>query len=64
MNHGQSRWTQYLLQIPYVCFHSRHGFVDFTLFPVHPTNILQSYQSQKPYSFVRVPLLKESAGTH
>lgn len=49
MNYGQSRWTQYLLQMPSVCFHSRHGFVDFTLFSVHPTNVLQSYQSQKPY---------------
>ena len=37
---------------------------NIALFSVHPTNVLQSYQSQKPYSFVRVPLLKESAGTH
>ena len=49
MNYGQSRWTQYLLQMPSVYFHSQHGFVDFTLFSVHPTNVLQSYQSQKPY---------------
>ena len=47
MNYGQSRWTQYLLQMPSVCFHSRHGFVDFTLSLCIP---LTSYNLTSPKS--------------